>query len=168
MIEDPAIFLAHALALENEAAVRYDELADIMEVHNNAEVAGLFRRMAGFSRLHAAEVAERAKGWTLPRIAPWDFRWTDPEGPETAEFDILHYQMTPHHALSAALYNEKRGRDYYASIADLTGNAEVRALAAEMETEETDHVQQLEKWLERTPRPDAHWDEDMDPPVVAD
>ena len=36
-------FLAHAIALEREAAERYLELADMMEAHRNDEVAALFR-----------------------------------------------------------------------------------------------------------------------------
>ena len=54
MTSTVALFLAHAIALEVEAAERYEELADVMEVHNNPEVAALFRQMSEFSRRHAA------------------------------------------------------------------------------------------------------------------
>ena len=36
-------FLAHAIALEHEAAERYLELADMMEAHRNDPVSALFR-----------------------------------------------------------------------------------------------------------------------------
>ena len=38
--------LAYSLAIEQEAAERYAELADQMEVHNNHEVAELFHKLA--------------------------------------------------------------------------------------------------------------------------
>ena len=38
--------MAHAYAIEAEAEERYRELAIQMEVHNNTEVAALFRKLA--------------------------------------------------------------------------------------------------------------------------
>ena len=37
--------MAQALGIERDAAERYSSLADVMEVHNNREVAELFRKM---------------------------------------------------------------------------------------------------------------------------
>ena len=50
-----------------------DELADMMGVHNNPEVAATFRKLAHYSRLHAQETRDHAKGRKLPVIVPWDF-----------------------------------------------------------------------------------------------
>ena len=55
-IKSLAEFLAHALELEVESAERYRELADSMEVHNNPDVAELFRKLAGYGDGHAQEV----------------------------------------------------------------------------------------------------------------
>jgi len=41
-------FFAHAVALEDEAADRYLELADMMEAHRNDEVSRVFRDMNRF------------------------------------------------------------------------------------------------------------------------
>jgi rubrerythrin len=41
-------FLAHAIALEHEAAERYLELADMMEAHRNDPVSALFRDMVRY------------------------------------------------------------------------------------------------------------------------
>ena len=43
-------FLAHAVALEQEAADRYLELADMMEAHRNDAVSAVFRDMTRFRR----------------------------------------------------------------------------------------------------------------------
>lgn len=164
-----AEFLAHAIALEEESAERFDELADALEVHHNGEVVELFRKMAHYSRLHLAEAREAATGMDLPHYAPWEFEWPDAESPETVDIEESHYRMTPHHALQAALQSEKRGRDFYL---DVSGRPDVedkvRTLAAEFAEEESSHVRMLEDWLTKYPAPAADWAEDMDPPVSAD
>lgn len=165
---DVATFLAHALAFENEAALRYDELADTMEVHNNQDVAQLFRRMATFSRMHADAVKGRAGKVALPHFKPWEFQWKDAEGPEVTPVERTHYLMTPYHCLQLALHNERRGRDFYQAVADAHADAEVKHLAKQMSDEEQEHVLVLEEWLSRTPEPEPDWDLDLDPPVVAD
>lgn len=167
-MNDVAVFLAHALALEEEAADRYDELADTMAVHHNDSVGDLFRRMANFSRMHADAVRGRAANVELPHFKPWEYQWDGPEGAETGSGDRTHYLITPYHCLQFALANERRGRDFYAGIAQSTSNDEVRRLAGQMATEESEHVLVLEQWLAQTPRPAPDWDADPDPPVVND
>lgn len=158
-------FLAHAIALEEESAVRFDELADALEVHHNTTVVGLFRKMAHFSRLHLAEVQASATGLDLPRYAPWEFQWPDAESPEVVGSDTPHYKMTPHHALTLALESEKRGLAFYAEVAHTTPDPEVRTHAAHFAEEEAEHVRLLEDWLTRFPPPPSDWDDDPDPPT---
>ena len=159
-----AEFLAHARALEWESAERYEELADNMEVHNNPEVAALFRKLAEYGELHAREVEARVRGLDLPRIAPWDFKWTCPEAPETQCTDALHYLMGPRRALELALLNERRGRDFYADVAADAPDPEVRRIAAEMVVEESQHVRLLEHWIAHLPDTPAATPDDPDPP----
>lgn len=162
-------FLAHAIALEEESAQRFDELADALEVHHNGEVVELFRKMAHFSRLHLEDAKQRAAGMDLPHYAPWEFEWPDNESPETVGGDEAHYMMTPHHALVAARASEKRGHDFYAGVAhDGTVEGEVKRLAQEFADEEAEHIALLDGWLTKYPAPPKDWAEDMDPPVEAD
>jgi rubrerythrin len=140
-------FLAHAIALEEESAVRFDELADALEVHHNAEVTELFRKMAHYSRLHLAEAKEMANG---------------------VEIEGTHYLMTPYHALALALESEKRGQGFYQGLADTHENKDVRTLAKDFADEEAEHVKLLSDMIQRYPAPKEGWDEDMDPPNVAD
>jgi rubrerythrin len=163
-----ATFLAHSIAMELEAADRYAELADVMEVHNNPEVAELFRQMSEFSHRHGASVKARAEGHPLPQLKSWQYRWNTPEPPEVGSPEGTHYLMTPYHALAFALDNERRGQDFYAREAASSGDAEVRRLAEEMAREEAEHVATLERWIVRTPKPDADWAEDDDEAVVVD
>ena len=73
--------LAHALAIEEEACARYQDLAAQMEVHNNPAAARFFLRMAKLENLHAEKIRAQIGQHRLPRIAPWEYRWQDPEAP---------------------------------------------------------------------------------------
>jgi rubrerythrin len=157
-------FLAYSVALEEEAAERHSELADMMAVHNNPEVAETFRKLAHYSRLHAQEIRDRSRGSDLPRIAPWDFGWETMEGPETADIGSVNYLMNTVRALQIAMGNEQRAHDFYFAISEESPDAEVRALAAEFADEEKEHLRLLEKWLEKLPDPADEAVFDPDPP----
>jgi rubrerythrin len=157
-------FLAYSVALEEEAAERHDELADMMDVHHNPEVAGTFRKLAHYSRLHAQEIRDHSKGFDLPVIAPWDFGWEDMEGPETTDISKVSYLMTTHQALNIAMGNEQRAHDFYFDISRNSPNPEVKALAGEFADEEKEHLELLAKWLEKHPASGAETDFDPDPP----
>ena len=144
-------FLAYSVALEEEAAERHDELADMMEVHNNPGVAETFRKLAHYSRLHAQEIRDRSRGSDLPRIAPWDFGWETMEGPETADIGEMNYLMNTAQALQVAMGNEQRAHDFYFAISEESPDAEVRAVAAEFADEEKEHLALLDKWLAKVP-----------------
>ena len=160
-------FMAHAYAMEAEAAERYAEFADSMEVHNNREVAELFRKLSRIEQRHADQILEQM-GWKQSPVSSVDVRWEGAEGPETADPTELHYLMQPYHALQIALLNEKRARDFFAHLAKVTTNAGVRKGALEMQEEEAEHVRLIEEWLKRTPKPDPNWEADQDPPVLSD
>ena len=166
-VASSADFMAHAYAMEAEAAERYAEFADSMEVHNNREVAELFRKLARIEQRHADQILEQM-GWKQSPISTANVRWEGMEGPETADPTELHYLMQPYHALQIALLNETRARDFFAHLAKVTKDKGVRAGALEMEEEEAEHVRLIEEWLKRTPKPDANWQADPDPPVLSD
>jgi len=161
---DLDIFLAYSVALEEEAAERHGELADMMDVHNNPEVAETFRKLAHYSRLHAQEIRDRSRGSDLPRIAPWDFGWETMEGPETADIGSVNYLMNTARALQIAMGNEQRAHDFYFAISSESPDPEVRALAAEFADEEKEHLGLLEKWLAKVPESDEATRFDPDPP----
>jgi rubrerythrin len=160
-------FMARACALETEAAERYAELAEVMHDHNNPEVARLFDKLARIERMHRDHILA-SMGWRKPP-RPHAFRWETPEGPETADFADLHYLMTPWHALKLAEHNERRAAEFFE---DLAGRPELsedlREDAAKSAAEEREHVRLIQEWLARVNEPGPGWDEDLDPPNVAD
>lgn len=166
-VANAADFMAHAYAMEVEAAERYAEFADSMEMHNNREVAELFRKLSRIEQRHADQILEQM-GWKQSPVTSIKVRWEGMEGPETADPTELHYLMQPYHALQIALHNERRARDFFAHLAKVTKDAGVRKGAREMEEDEAEHVRLIEEWLKRTPKPDPNWQTDQDPPVLSD
>ncbi len=154
------VFLAHAIALEREAAERYQELADMMEAHRNDEVSALFRDMVHYSKLHHDSIVERAAGIALPALRPNQFRWSVP--PEVGGEEAFDYTISAYNALRYARENEVRAMEYYTQVAQQTADKEVRRLATEFAGEETEHVEAIEDWLARTPRPSATMADDPD------
>ena len=138
-------FLAHAVALERDAARRYEDLAASMATDGNRALRAFFARMAHFSRLHLAEAQARAAWRELPELGPGEFEWPDGIPPETAEWAGVDPQMSARDALALALDSERRGHAYYAAIAAISPDPEVRALAAAFAAEEAQHVAELEK-----------------------
>jgi rubrerythrin len=144
-------FLAHAVALEQEAADRYHELADMMEAHRNDAVSSVFRDMKRFSEMHRDEIKARVGAIELPQLKAWEYRWSLPA--EVGGEEGFDYMLDAYHALEYARENEVRGMQYYRSVAEEATDAEVRRLAADFAAEEAEHVAALDKWIELTPRP---------------
>ncbi len=159
-------FWACAYAMEVEACERYTELAALMSTHHNREVSDLFARLARIEGKHRDQILARM-GHTGPLDADV-FRWETPEGPETTDYGELHYLMQPWHALKLAEHNERRAVELFERFAAARVPAEVREAALEMAEEEREHVRLIDEWLARVPPPEAGWDEDLDPPAVAD
>ena len=158
-----ADFIAQALAMEQEAAERYDELADQMEVHNNAEVARLFRKMAEVERKHSERVLGK-----MPGRAPARPPIVSGEMPETIPTSEAHYLMAPYHALELALECEQRAENFFQQAEHSTDDAKVRAAAREMVAEEREHVRLIKEWMQRVPKPEPGWDYDPDPPTYSE
>ena len=168
LIETLEEFLVHAITLERESVERYEELADSMEIHNNPEISELFRKLAHFGELHAAEIEEHAAGMTLQHIPPWEFKWTTPEAPESGLVDEVDYLMDERSALAFALRNEDRGREFYAQVAAGSPNSDVRRLAREFANEEQEHVQLLQNWIGKLGEKAGSRPVDLDPPNVTE
>jgi len=159
-------FLAHAVALEQEAAERYLELADMMEAHRNDAVSSVFRSMTRFSQMHCDSIRLRVGSIELPKLKSWEYRWSSP--PEVGGEEGFDYMIEPYNALKYARANEVRAMEFYRAAAEGSTHEEVRRLAIEFASEEAEHVAALDKWVALTPRPSTTWQDDPDtlPPVV--
>ncbi len=157
--------LAHAMAIEMEAAERYAELADQMETHNNPEVAELFSKLAEIEGKHIQQVRDISGDVDLSMTTLWKHGWVDPGASEAPEYEDVHYLMQPYHAISLALRAERRAVAFFTGVEEKTDDKEVAAMARRLAEDERKHVSLLEDWLDKLPEPDEDWADDPDPPV---
>jgi len=158
--------MAQALVMEREAAQRYNDLADAMEVHNNREVAQMFRTMAGYEAKHAEQIMAEMNWVEVPGVPSG--AWPAMEPPESVPSDEVHYLMHPWHALKLALAAEERAEAFFAELARVASDDSVRRAALELQAEETEHVALVKAWMAKVPQPEGDWANDPDPPRYID
>jgi rubrerythrin len=141
-------FLAYAIRLEQEAALRFGQLADAMEASGNEEVGKLFRRLSSASRAHLNEARARSGFREIPEMAPGDFIWPDLESPETAAIWAADPLISREQALEIGLAAETAGLDYYRKIFETTTDPEIKILAKQFIEEESGHVTALQKSIQ--------------------
>ena len=144
-----AQFLAFAVRVEEEAANHFDGLADDMERCGNQEVAELFRQLSGYSRLHLEEAKTRAGAIDVSGLTPGDHIWPDLVTPEQTSLWAGDPDLSKRDALKAALEGERLGFEFYHHVAETSRDGEIRGLAKEFAKEESEHVEILERWIER-------------------
>ena len=142
-------FLGFAVRLEEDSSIHYDELAGAMEECGNDEVAKLFRDMAHYSRLHLAQARERAGSIDVEAHFPPDYVWPDSATPERNALWAGDPDLSRLDALKTALQGERRGFDFYYSVWGTTKDPEIAEMANEFVKEEGEHVEILERWIER-------------------
>ena len=140
-------FLAYAIKLEQEAMLRFGELADAMDSCGNSEVGKLFRRLSDYSKLHLADAMARGGFREIPAKKPGDFEWPDMESPETAAIWAADPLIGRDQALEIALAAETSGYEFYKSIYETANDPEIKVLAKEFVIEESEHVAELQKWI---------------------
>jgi len=141
-------FLAYTIQLENEAALRFGQLADAMMTAGNHEVGRLFRRLADYSLLHLGDAKARAGFHDLPAIGPNNFCWPDIESPEAAAIWAADPFIGREQALQIALDAEQAGLDFYTNILETTEIPQIKVLAKEFVEEEAQHVAELQRWIQ--------------------
>lgn len=158
--------MAHAYAIEAEAEERYRELAIQMEVHNNPEVAALFRKLAEFEGEHAREIEARAGDMSLPSLAPWEFKWSHAEAPELVDTLSMHYLISPLRVLALALDAERKAFEFFSNVAEKSTDGPLSDIASVFATEEEEHIRMIEKMIERFTQTPDQPDEDPDSPLA--
>lgn len=153
---------AYASQMERNTAERYRELGEMMGAHNNRELAELFKRMAEIEWLHVYNVSALCREMDIEERAPTPRSVGKGEVPD---FEDMHYLHWPYHALMLARGYEVRAQEFYANMAEAAEDEDIRKAALKLAAEEEMHVQELDKWLVRYPKPEEGWDEDLDPPV---
>jgi rubrerythrin/ferredoxin len=142
-------FFGYAVKVEQDAAIHYDQLGAAMEKVGNAEVAKLFRQLADYSRLHLEEAKKRAGAINYNLHVPADYVWPDHATPERTDLWAGDPALSRLGALKAALLGERRGLEFYHSVAGFSKDQEIVKQAKEFVKEEAEHVEILERWIAR-------------------
>ena len=142
-------FFGYAVKVEQDAAIHYDQLGAAMEKVGNAEVAKLFRQLADYSRLHLEEAKKRAGAINYNVHVPANYVWPDHATPERTDLLTGDPALSRLGALKAALLGERRGLEFYHSVAGFSKDPEIVKQAKEFVKEEAEHVEILERWIAR-------------------
>ena len=142
-------FFGYAVKVEQDAAIHYDQLGVAMEKLGNAEVATLFRELADYSRLHLEEAKKRAGAIDYNLHVPANYVWPDHATPERTDLWTGDPALSRLGALKAALLGERRGLEFYHSVAGFSKDPEIVKQAKEFVKEEAEHVEILERWIAR-------------------
>ena len=142
---------AHAMAIEQEAAERYAELAERMSDQGNEAVAEIFGRLAQMEAEHLEALRLRTQDVALPQLAAGQYNWLQEGPPETAARELIFRLMTPRRALAIALAAENRAQAFFEQAFMTADDPALRALAREMAAEESEHMVMVERLLEETP-----------------
>ena len=142
-------FLSYAVKVEEDAALHFEHLGEVMRSCGNADVAELFTRLGAYSRLHLEEAKSKAAKYDATLELPASTAWPDHQTPERTALWAADPALSRLDALKAALQGERRGFEFYYAVAGTTTDAQIRAVAKEFVREETEHVDTLKLWVER-------------------
>jgi rubrerythrin len=152
-------FYAHALAIEREAAERYDEFATYFEDRGEEALASLCRHLAEMESRHFDDLLASCISLKLPPVADCVYQWIEGDAPEAPAREMLYRIATPRHLLEIALAAEWRAREFFVAVARTASSLAVRELASVMAAEETEHVKWVRQALEYHVTTGANWDE---------
>ena len=122
--------LAHAIAVEREAARRYRELTRFLAERHQDEAAALFAELAHQDESHLQRLEARSSGVALPDLAA-DHSWAA-EGP-----------------IASALQAEKGARAFFEQAGRVAHDPSARSLAEEMAAEEREHILRIQALVSR-------------------
>jgi rubrerythrin/ferredoxin len=140
-------FLNFSVQVEGDAAAHFEKLAKNMHACGNTDVGALFEQLAGYSHMHLAEAKARIQAHSVEVKLPPRSSWPDNETPERTALWAGDPALSRLDALKAALQGERRGYEFYYSVAGTTKNPEIRKAAREFVREEAQHVDTLKLWI---------------------
>lgn len=140
-------FLSYACKVEEDAAVHFEDLEKAMRACGNEDVATLFGQLGSYSRLHLAEAQAKCARVQADVQLPPSSAWPDSTSPEKTALWAGDPLLSRLGALKAALQGERRGYEFYYSVAETSQDPDIRKLAREFVKEESEHVEKLKLWI---------------------
>lgn len=147
-----------AIAMEDEARLRYEEFTRLVGGRYDGDAADMFRAMAGYEAMHRAELAARRRelfGDAPRRITVESI--DDLEAPDRGKPRVF---MSARQAMEVALASEEKAYEFFDSALPQITDEKVRALFVELRGEEARHAVMVRQRLDKLPRgPDVEEDE---------
>ncbi len=140
-VRSVADLFALGMAMEREAADRYEQLCARMSAEGEEDLVHLFRKLQEAEADHENGIAAWAKRENVEPSTSLSFRWDSPEAMTDKDVDEAGgVAMSPWKALAIAVRNEERAFAFYTQIAAQASSFEVREYAESMAREELEHV----------------------------
>jgi rubrerythrin len=136
-----------AIAIEDEAQLYYEQLADWVKSGTNGETAEFFRRMATREERHRQQIVaqrERLYG-DAPESNAAKVSWAV----EAPDFDAVPTDVTLRQAFDVAMEAESRAHDFYAGAMDFVTDEKVADLFEGLRQAEAEHKRLLTEEMAR-------------------
>ena len=153
-----------AILVEEEAAERYQELAEQMQLHHTPEAAKFFRFMIVNETKHGDELMARRQQLfgEAPRNVDPSMLWEV----EAPAYDEVRVFMTAREALGVALGAEQKAHRFFAEALGHVDDEDVKKLFEELKEEEIYHQELVNKELDKLPEdPKVKTEDFADEPV---
>ena len=151
-------FIAHALALEFEAARTLRDLQAAFGERGEDELASLCGKLAVLEQDHYERLEARSRGLALPEVDYRQYAWLESHDADCCPRDMVLHIASPRALLEIALKAEERAVDMFQRAANLVKDAGVRDLAMQLAQDELEHVGWVHEALRRTPRDFTDWE----------
>ena len=148
-----------AIAVEEEAKERYDEVAEQLEAHHSPEVAKFFRFMSDNEVKHAEVLAAQrselfgSEPNTADTSAIYDI--------EAPDYDGARAFMSVHDALEVALNAEIKAYEFYHGALPLVTDDSTKELFTRLRDEEVRHQEMIKEIMVKLPETDGFDPEDF-------
>jgi rubrerythrin len=136
-----------AIAIEDEAQLYYEQLADWVKSGTNGEAADFFRRMATREERHRQQIVaqrERLYG-DAPESNAAKVSWAV----EAPDFDAVPTDLSLRKAFEVAMDAESRAHDFYAGALDFVTDQQVAELFEGLRRAEAEHKRLLRDEMAR-------------------
>lgn len=136
-----------AAAIEQESALRYAELAELMAERGATLTAAAFRAMHQEELRHVDAVQRWAATVAEPVPSPAGFTWRLPSELASSWDEVANSALlTPFRAFAIAVCNEQRAFAFYSYLAAHAVDDQVRREAEKLAAEELVHAATVRRW----------------------
>jgi rubrerythrin len=151
-------FVAHALAIEFEAARTLREMQDAFVDRGEDELASLCGKLAAMEQEHYERLEERSRRRSVQPVDYKLYAWLESDDAECCPRDMVLHVASPRMLLEIALKAEQRAVDMFERAAKHSRDPAVRDLAGQLVQDEVEHVRWVLDALRRTPRDHTDWE----------